>query len=147
MQTVFISLGSNLGKRKARLDMALECLALHPEIELETVSDYITTKPVDMPFTGHFVNAVARLGTTLSPKQFLGVIHSIETKCGRGSRPTRRFLPRDIDIDILFFGNMTINTKDLTVPHPRMHERDFVLGPLGQIAPEMLEKTAEPALA
>ncbi len=128
----FIGLGANLGDPAATLREALRALAATPGIELVRVSSMYRTAPIDA--TGpDFINAVAEVNTSLAPHALLSALQQVEALHGR-QRPYRN-APRTLDLDVLLYGEQTIDTPTLTVPHPRMHERAFVLQPLAEIAP------------
>jgi 2-amino-4-hydroxy-6-hydroxymethyldihydropteridine diphosphokinase len=134
----YIALGSNLGDRRALLDEAVGMLRLQPGIEVAGVSTYHETDPVGGPAgQGKYLNAAARLNTTLTARQLLGVLQAIETQLGRVR--AERFGPRTIDLDLLLYGLEVVDIHepgcDLIVPHPRMHERLFVLAPLAEVGP------------
>jgi len=133
--TVYLGLGSNLGDRDKNLNQALEELTA-VGLEIEKVSRFIETDPVGGVPQGKFLNAALKAQTQWSPENLLARIKAIETKMGR--RDTGRNGPRVIDIDILLYDRVVMTTPQLTIPHPRMHERDFVLTPLKEIAPEVL---------
>lgn len=130
---VYLSLGSNLGGRKANLDQAIERLRALPGIRLAAVSDYIETEPVGPPDQPWFVNAAAAIETGLKPRDLLAALKHIENAMGR--KPAERWGPRLIDIDIILWGEQTIAEEGLEVPHPEFRQRAFVLEPLAQIAP------------
>src|SRR6266481_8507200 len=130
---VYLSLGSNVGDRAANLNAAIE--RLHSFGEVSAVSCFYETEPVGFAAQPWFLNCVVKLGTEKMPKQLLSGILDLERQMGR--RRLEKKGPRIIDIDILFFGNSIIDTKDLVVPHPEMHQRRFVLEPLVEIAPEV----------
>jgi len=134
MATVYLGLGSNLGDRKQNLSEALELLAEHAVVE--KVSSIYETEPVGYKEQPLFLNAVCRVSTELRPGQLLKLAKKIEARLGR----TESFVnaPRPIDIDILFYDNEVLDSKELTVPHPRLVERAFVLVPLAEIAPELV---------
>jgi 2-amino-4-hydroxy-6-hydroxymethyldihydropteridine diphosphokinase len=135
--TAYIALGSNLGDRRAYLDRALEMLRDHPRITLTRVSSYHETDPVGgPPGQGKFLNAAAELLTDLTPDELLRLLLDVERRLGRVR--TERFGPRTIDLDLLLHGNTLRNEPELTLPHPRLHERSFVLQPLAEIAPQIL---------
>lgn len=136
MKTAFLGLGSNLGNRKQMLDKAVHQLTLHPAIEVITVSSYIESKPVGYTNQNCFINAVAAIKTSLTPQNLLTVVKQIEEAMGR--TPSVRWGPRIIDIDILLYDKLMLAEKDLTIPHPRLLERGFVLGPLAEIAPTQI---------
>lgn len=131
MQTdVYLALGSNLGEREQNLEIALHRLAASG-LRIVQVSSIYETEPVGYRDQDWFLNMAARAETNLQPSQALQVIRQVETDLGR----ERKILngPRTIDIDILFWGGEVIDTPELTVPHPRLHERRFVLLPLADI--------------
>ena len=132
-KTVYLSLGSNVGDRDANLRTAIEKLASLGEVI--AVSSFYETEPIEFIDQPWFLNAAMALRTELMPKLFLSKMLAIEQQMGR--RRTRLKGPRNIDLDILLFGNAVIDTPELTVPHPAMHERRFVLGPLAEIAPDV----------
>lgn len=135
MMTAFLGLGSNLGNRLAFLRGGRDTLVSRPGIELIRASGVYETEavggPPDNPL---FLNAALQVSTTLSPRELLQVCLSAEDDFGR-SRPVR-WAPRTLDIDILFYGDHVICEETLTIPHPRLHERTFVLAPLLEIAAE-----------
>lgn len=135
---VYIGLGSNLGQRTKTIQEALRLLGQHPLVVVDAVSSYRETDPQGGPPQPRFINAVARIKTVLPPEELLSLLQSIEKKLGRV--PTVPKGPRTIDLDILLYGDCVINEVHLTVPHPRMFERDFVMEPLLEIAPEMKER-------
>ena len=141
MTEIFVALGSNLGDRLANLGQALELLAREPGFVLRRCSDAYETEPVGPP-QPKFLNAVAQLGSLLSPRETLKRLLAIEERMGRVRREKNG--PREIDLDLLLFGDRRIDEPGLQVPHPRMHDRAFVLVPLAEIAPR-LAQTAEPA--
>ena len=136
MPTAFLGLGSNIGDRKANLARAVAMLAAHPQIEVVDVSSIHETEPVGYTKQPDFLNAVARVETTLRPRELLDVILAIEAEMGR--ERTIRWGPRVIDIDILLFDGEQVDEPGLQIPHPRMMERQFVLEPLAEIAPDLV---------
>jgi len=146
-KTVYLSLGSNLGDRAGNLETAIEHLE-----EVGTVvrrSSVYETEPVEVERQPWFLYCVVAIETELMPKQFLSRVLAIEQKMGR--RRTQPKGPRPIDIDILLFGGSVVDTSALTIPHPAMHERRFVLEPLTEIAPDLchpvFKKTVREMLA
>lgn len=133
MDTIaYIALGANLGEREQTLARALDYLRKVEGITVERVSSFIETAAADAPAgSGPFINAVARLRTRLDARGLLNALLAVEQKLGRVR--SERNAPRTIDLDLLLFGNEVIDEPDLQVPHPRMHERFFVLWPLLQI--------------
>ena len=133
MVTVYLGLGSNLGDRQSNLTKAFELLKQRASVE--QISSLYETEPVGYREQPRFLNAVCRVSTYLSPEQLLISIKEIETTLGR--RASFPNAPRPVDIDILFYGNQVIDTPQLTIPHPRLEERAFVLVPLAELAPEL----------
>jgi 2-amino-4-hydroxy-6-hydroxymethyldihydropteridine diphosphokinase len=130
---VYLSLGSNVGDRAANLSSAIEQLRTLGDVV--KISSFYETEPVEFTAQPWFLNCAIKLDTEKMPKQLLAAILNIEQ--GMGRRRTQKKGPRSIDIDILLFGNSLIDTKGLTVPHPAMHERRFVLEPLAEIAADI----------
>jgi 2-amino-4-hydroxy-6-hydroxymethyldihydropteridine diphosphokinase len=131
---VYLSLGSNVGDRETQLRDAQARLGGLGRVV--AVSSVYETAPVE--FTGQpwFLNCVSALETSLAPQQLMSAILGIEQQMGRVRRQSKG--PRSIDIDILLFGNETIESQELTIPHPAMHQRRFVLEPMAEIAPEVV---------
>lgn len=132
---VYLSLGSNVGDRAANLKDAIE--RLRGLGEVIAVSSFYETEPVEFTAQPWFLNCAVKLDTEKMPKQLLAGILDLEQQMGRRRRREQKKGPRTIDIDILLFGNSIIETKGLTIPHPAMHERRFVLEPLAEIADEV----------
>ena len=132
-KTVYLSLGSNVGDSEANLRTAIEKLAELGRVI--AVSSFYETEPVEFTAQPWFLNCAVAISTELMPKQLLSRILAIEQQMGR--RRSQPKGPRNIDIDILLFGNAVIHTSQLDVPHPAMHERRFVLEPLAEIAPDV----------
>lgn len=134
MLEAVLSLGSNMGDREFYLRSAVEALKNIPGIKLVSVSSVYETEPFGVSDSqGKYLNCCVLIKTNLPPFALLGVCLGIETKLGR-QRPYR-FAPRTIDIDIIFYENEIINDENLTLPHPRMEERAFVLVPMMDILP------------
>ena len=139
-KNVFIGMGSNLGDRSATLDRAAKALANTPGIVNIITSSFIETEAIGGPEgQGSFLNAVARIETRLSPRDLLDRLHAIERSAGR----TRgeRWSARTLDLDLLLYDDMIVQDADLVLPHPRMCVRRFVLGPLAEIAEDLIEPT------
>ena len=136
MAAVFLSLGSNLGDRESNIGKALDLLARDHHIRVERVSSMYETKPVGFTDQPDFINAVALVDTDLSAADLLHAILDVEQEMGR--ERNLRWSPRVIDIDILTYDGLRIDTEELTIPHPRMMERAFVLAPLAEIAPDLV---------
>ena len=135
MPRAYIALGSNLGDREATIRAALDALAAEPGLELVAVSMLVDTDPVGYVDQPRFLNGAAALDAELSPRDLLAVLLAVEQRFGRvrdGAIPNG---PRTLDLDLLLYGDLEIDEPGLTVPHPRMHERAFVLGPLAELAP------------
>lgn len=130
---VYLSLGSNLGDREANLRAAIERLGVVGEVI--AVSSFFETEPVEFTDQPWFLNCVVALETGKTPRPLLKALLGVEQAMGR--RRTQDKGPRNIDIDILLFGDSVVDTKGLTIPHPALHERRFVLEPLVEIAPEV----------
>ena len=131
----YIGLGTNLGDRRGALEMALREMHQPPIINVERVSSVYETAPVGVTEQPDFLNAVARVVTTLPPRALLDALLNLENKMGRVR--TLRWGPRVIDLDLLIYGDAQLGEPGLEVPHPRLRERAFVLGPLAEIAPEL----------
>jgi 2-amino-4-hydroxy-6-hydroxymethyldihydropteridine diphosphokinase len=129
---VFLGLGSNLGDRAANLRAALR--ALRDVVELRAVSRVYETEPVGNPDQPDFWNLVVEVDTKLDAVSLLAALKGIERALGRV--PAFRNAPRTIDIDILAYGPLVVKTRELEIPHPRLHERTFVLYPLAEVAPD-----------
>lgn len=135
--TAYIGLGANLGAAKATIYQAITELSASPDINSIAVSNIYDTSPVDSSGP-NYVNAVACIATNLSADRLLELLQGIELKHGR-TRPYKN-APRTLDLDLLLYDNDSIQTANLTVPHPRMHERAFVLQPLLDLAPGLVLK-------
>ena len=147
MPTVaYLSLGSNIGDREAQLRAALHSLQMQGRMVL--VSSIYETEPVDVTDQPWFLNCAAALKTSNSPEQVMAAILQIEQQMGR--QRIQRKGPRNIDIDILLFDDVVLHSPALTIPHPTMHQRRFVLEPLAEIAPAVqhpvLKKTIQELL-
>ena len=134
MPLVYIGLGANLGDREATIRTALRRLQDHEEIEVQRVSRLRETDPVGYEDQPRFLNGVARLQTSLEPRELLTVLLDLERDLGR-TRHGPRFGPRTIDLDILLYDDRMVNEPGLRVPHPRIAERAFVLEPLAELDP------------
>lgn len=128
----YVGIGANLGDARANVDDAVARLGLLPESRLLRTSPYYRSAPIDSS-GDDYVNAVVSIDTRLSAPDLLAALHTIEAEHGR-ERPYRN-APRTLDLDLLLYGDQVIATATLTVPHPRMLERAFVLRPLLDIAP------------
>lgn len=131
----FIGLGSNMGDRLGYLKAALGELAAHPEIRLGRASSFYESEPVGYRQQDWFINQVVEVETALDPWKLLAVLQGIENKLGR--KRVIRWGPRVIDLDLLLYGELVLSGEELAIPHPRMYERNFVLFPLNEIAPDL----------
>jgi GTP cyclohydrolase-4 len=130
----YLGLGSNLGEREENLCQALALLST--KMNLEEVSSVYETEPVGYKEQPLFLNLVCRIATNLPPDELFHVAKGVETSMGR--IPSFPNAPRIIDIDILFYEDRIMSTQDLTIPHPRLQGRAFVLIPLAEIAPDLI---------
>jgi len=130
---VYLSLGSNIGDRASNLQSAIEKISTLGEVISQ--SSLYETEPVEVSGHPWYLNCAVALKTEKMPKQLMSALLAIEQDMGR--RRSHERMPRKIDIDILLFGNSVIQSKELTVPHPEMHRRRFVLEPLAEIAAEV----------
>lgn len=131
----FIALGSNLNNPQAQIEQALHTIANTPKIKLIKASSLYKTVPIGYDNQPDFMNAVAEIETELTPLALLHAMLDIENQHGR-ERPFPN-APRVLDLDVLLYENFVINTPELTIPHPRMHLRGFVMLPLAEIAPKI----------
>ena len=130
---VAIALGSNMGDSKKFLDDAVEKVGKLPDTKVNKVATYITTKPYGGVEQDDFLNSAMTIRTMLTPTELLDRLHDIEREAGR--ERIIRWGPRTLDLDILLYDDLVMDTEDLTIPHIEMHLRDFVLKPLAEIAP------------
>jgi 2-amino-4-hydroxy-6-hydroxymethyldihydropteridine diphosphokinase len=135
LAVAYLGLGSNLGEREENLRHALTLLSL--KVKLKEVSSIYETEPVGYKEQPLFLNLVCRITTDLPPEELFHLIKDIETRMGRVPSKQRN-LPRIIDIDILFYKDKIMDTLNLTIPHPRLQDRAFVLIPLEEIAPDLV---------
>ena len=141
MATVYLGLGTNIGNRKENLTRAIEALSLVLG-HYTALSSFIETAPWGFNSDNAFLNCTVAFDTELSPFQLLDTTENIERELGRTSKSNGGvYHDRVIDIDILLYGSETVSTERLTIPHPLMHMRDFVLEPLAQIAPHTIHPT------
>ena len=140
VKTIYLGLGSNLGDRERMLQSAIE--KLHDTgLHIRRISSVYETEPQGQANQRWFLNLVVEAETELFPRQLLARIGKIEQQLGR--RRTAVNGPRTIDIDILFYGSFVVDTPELTVPHPRVAERRFVLAPMVELAPEMRDPVTQ----
>lgn len=133
---VYIGIGSNLGDREENLDRALESVKRIEEAELTSVSSIYESEPMYLSAQPDYLNLAANLSTSLSPLNLLEALLSIENEMGR--KRDLKYGPRVIDLDILFFGEQIVESEPLSIPHPLLYDRLFVLKPLSEIAGELI---------
>ena len=131
--TAFVGIGSNLGDRETNLRRAIELLSAEEGIDVVGVSEIRETEPVGPVEQGPFLNGAVQLETSLPPGELLVRLLAVESRLGRVR--TERWGPRTIDLDLLLYGDGRIDEPGLSVPHPRLHERRFVLEPLADLDP------------
>jgi len=130
----YVAVGSNLGDRAATIEAALSALAASPGIRLLRRSRLLETEPLGPPGQGRYLNGAVELDTTRSPRELLEALLAIERRLGRERSDAVRNGPRTIDLDLLLYGDAIVQESGLIVPHPRLHERIFVLEPLAELA-------------
>lgn len=135
MPKAYLSLGSNMGDRRRYLEEAVKRLSSHSDLEVTGVSSFYETDPWGYEDQDAFLNICIEVETDMEPAQLLKVCQSVES--GLDRTRTIHWGPRTIDVDILIYGDYTSQSTELTVPHPRMTERGFVLVPLGELAPDL----------
>ena len=139
-ECAYIGLGTNLGDRELKLLMAIAELGKLPGTRVTAVSQFYETEPVGGVPQGNFFNAAARLATALAPLELLDHLKRVETEVFKRV-PSERWGARSMDLDILFYGDLSFTCERLTIPHPRLAERRFVLQPLADIAPDLVHPT------
>lgn len=132
----YIALGSNIGDRQATLEGALARLAAHADIRVGRVSAWIETEAVGTTGQGKYINGAAEVTTDLGPEELLAVLLEVEQSLGRDRKREGHWGARTCDLDLLLLDQVVMTSAELTLPHPRMHQRRFVLAPLAEIAPE-----------
>lgn len=143
METVYISIGSNLGDRVQNSIRAIEGISEFAEVT--AVSSFYETDPVGNEDQPPFINSVVEIKTDLSPHRLLQKLHSLEKKLGRLREI--KWGPRTIDLDVIFYGNLTIKDSDLIIPHPEAHKRRFVLEPMEEIAPKRIHPSLKQSIS
>ncbi len=146
MKTVYIGIGSNLGDPYENCIKAVEIIREQPFCEIKALSPFYRTQPVGIEGDNWFINVVLSVNTSLSPAELIDMLLEIEKQMGR-TRSEIRWESRIIDLDVLLIGNEIINDKNLTVPHPRMHTRRFVMAPMTDIAPDLVHPVQGKSMA
>ena len=137
MPRAFVGVGANVGDRERTIRHAIRLLDGDPEIEVVAVSPLRETEPVGLVDQPRFLNGAVAVETPLSPRALLDRLLAVERELGR-TRRGPRFGPREIDLDLLLYGEARVDEPGLTVPHPRLHERMFALEPLAELEPELV---------
>lgn len=132
-QRAFVAFGSNMGDKRAYIEKALEAMKAHRQIRMKKISSVYETKPYGGVEQEDFLNGAVMFDTLLEPKELLAFLQDLEREAGR--EQLVHWGPRTLDLDILFYGDRILWEDDLTVPHPDMKNRDFVLKPMAEIAP------------
>jgi 2-amino-4-hydroxy-6-hydroxymethyldihydropteridine diphosphokinase len=135
--SAYVGLGANLGHREATIRAAVEALGAEEGVEIVALSTLRETEPVGVGEQPLFLNGVVALATALSARELLDRLLEIEQRFGRVRTPGEHG-PRTLDLDLLLYGDDAIDEPGLTLPHPRLHERRFVLEPLGELAPGLV---------
>jgi 2-amino-4-hydroxy-6-hydroxymethyldihydropteridine diphosphokinase len=137
MVRAFVGLGSNLGERQETLKAAIGRLRGLPEVEVKQVSSFRDTDPVGYVDQPRFLNGAVEIETDMSARALLGALLELERAFGRDRSTAPPHGPRTLDLDLLLYGDATIDEPLLKVPHPRLHERGFVLEPLAELDPDL----------
>lgn len=146
MATAYIGLGTNIGDKRRNLITAAALLAERAG-DVLALSGFYESEPWGFLSDNMFLNAALRIETDLSPEELLRVTQKIETDMGRTKKSDGTYHDRIIDIDILLYDDLTIHSPNLTLPHPHMHERRFVLDPLAEIAPNVVHPVLKQTIA
>ena len=135
MPRAYVGLGSNLGDRESTIRSALAELGAEQGVEVVAISTLVDTEPVGYLDQPRFLNGAAALETARSPRELLHLLLEVEARFGRDRASVPAQGPRTLDLDLLLYGNAEIDEPGLRIPHPRLHERAFVLGPLAELDP------------
>ena len=146
MSRVFIGIGSNEGERLEQISRAARRLGEVAGARLVQMATIMETDPVGGPPQGPYLNTVVELDTSLAPHDLFKILQALERSLGR-QPSAERWAPRPIDLDLLLYDDRVVTSPELTVPHPRMHERRFVLEPLAQLAPDVLHPVLHQSIA
>ncbi len=145
MSIVYIGIGSNLGDRRVNINRGIGLLNQLKDTKVEKVSSLFETDPQGGPPQGRFLNGVLQMATSILPLELLAKLKWIEKRLGR--KKTEVCGPRPLDLDLLFYDDVVIKGKELEIPHPRLHQRIFVLRPLAEIAPETVHPVLNKSIA
>jgi 2-amino-4-hydroxy-6-hydroxymethyldihydropteridine diphosphokinase len=138
----YVAIGANLGDREATFASVIRALEAEPDLLLTAASPVFETDPVGPPGQADYLNAVLRLRVWIAPIELLRRLQAIEDRLGRDRRrESERWGPREIDLDLVFYGDRCIESIELVVPHPRAHERAFVMTPMAELDPEFVHPT------
>src|SRR3954471_9490002 len=137
MERAYVALGSNLGDREATIRAALAALDAAAGVRVAAVSSLMETEPVGVIDQPRFLNGAAALDTSLDPDALLALLLALERRFGRDREGVPAQGPRTLDLDLLLYGNARIHRPGLEIPHPRLHERAFVLAPLAELDPSL----------
>ena len=146
MSRTFIGVGANVGDRLWFISAAIDALVQERGVHVEQIAPIIETEPVGGPPQGAYLNTVVELTTSLAPRSLLELLKDIERRLGRRGTG-ERWGPRVIDLDLLLCDDVVMHEPDLTLPHPRLHERRFVLEPMAQLAPALQHPTIKQSIA
>lgn len=142
----FIALGSNLGDRRKNIERAVEGLEVSHMVKVSKTSSLYETEPVGVPSQDKYLNAAAELMTMITPHTLLALLKHVEGEVGR-TPSKEKWGPREIDLDILLYGDLVLDEPDLKIPHPLLHLRTFMLEPLNEIAPEVIHPVIKKSIA
>jgi 2-amino-4-hydroxy-6-hydroxymethyldihydropteridine diphosphokinase len=146
MGRVFVGVGSNQGDRARSISSAVQALGAVDGVRVVQLAPVIETEPVGGPPQAPYLNTVVELEASLPPHALLTALKAIERRLGRESSP-QRCAPRPIDLDVLLYDDRVVRDPKLEIPHPRLHERRFVLEPLAQLAPELIHPVLRQSIA
>ena len=145
MPIAYVGLGSNIGDKAGNILRALDILSQSDGIKATKVSSFYETEPIGYEDQDWFINAVVQIETTFSPEELLSAFKKVEQIMGR--KNTIRWGPRKIDLDLLMYDQLCFESPGLVIPHPRLHERSFVLVPLAEIAPDLFHPIQKKTIA
>ena len=145
MPIAYVGLGSNIGDKAGNILRALDILSQSDGIKVTKVSSFYETEPIGYEDQDWFINAIAQIETILSPEELLSAFKKVEQIMGR--KNTIRWGPREIDLDFLIYDQLCFQSPGLVIPHPRLHERAFVLVPLAEIAPDLFHPIQKKTIA